>query len=210
MPRNAAFDYPVFLDLTGVDVLLVGGGRIGLRKVRGLARAGARVLLVAPEVSVPFDRTMVVEHRRRPYRSSDLEGMRLVVTATGVPEVDEAVSTDATAAGKWVNAADRPEHCSFILPAIARAAPLTVAVSSNGASPALAGWVRDQAREVLTDEVTALAVELARRRAEIHAEGGSTEDVDWASIIDSALQPQPEDAPQCRSSPEATADASRS
>lgn len=206
------FDYPVFLNLIGIDVLVVGGGRIGLRKVAGLAQAGARVRLVAPEVSPTFDRSMVVEHRRRPYRKSDLDGVRLVITATGVPAVDDAVSADASAAGLWVNAADRPEHCSFILPAIARASPLTVAVSSNGASPALAGVVRDRARDLLTDEVSDLALELARRRAVIHADGGSTEDVDWGAIIDGALggrpdtaqpTPQPEVCPQCRSSAEA-------
>ncbi|MEZ5382053.1 MAG: bifunctional precorrin-2 dehydrogenase/sirohydrochlorin ferrochelatase [Microthrixaceae bacterium] len=181
------FDYPVYLNLAGVDVLVVGGGRIGLRKVAGLAAAGARVRLVSPEVAAGFDRSQVVEHRRRPYRPTDLDGVALVVTATGVPEVDEAVSSDATAARLWVNAADRPEHCSFILPAIARARPLTVAVSSDGASPALAGWVRDRAAAVLTDDVAALAVELAQRRAQIHAAGGTTEAVDWATLIEERL-----------------------
>ena len=208
------FFYPVFLNLTDVDVLVVGGGRIGLRKVAGLASAGARVRLVAPEVASTFNRSLVVEHRRRPYRPADLDGVRLVITATGVPQVDDAVSAQATAAGLWVNAADRPEHCSFILPAIARAAPLTVAVSSDGASPALAGAVRDRARNLLTSEVRTLALELARQRAAIHAAGESTEDIDWAAIIDDALGPadralsasgsaQPEAAPQCLSSVEA-------
>ena len=207
------FDYPVFLNLADVDVLVVGGGRIGLRKVAGLAGAGARVRLVAPEVDATFDRSLVVEHRRRPYRPADLDGVRLVITATGVPGVDDAVSAQATAAGLWVNAADRPEHCSFILPAIARAAPLTVAVSSD-ASPALAGAVRDRARNLLTDEVRDLALKLARRRAAIHAVGQSTEDIDWAVIIDDALGPadgalsasdgaQPEAGPHCLSSAKA-------
>ena len=208
------FDYPVFLNLADVDVLVVGGGRIGLRKVAGLAGAGARVRLVAPEVDATFDRSLVVEHRRRPYRPADLDGVRLVITATGVPGVDDAVSAQATAAGLWVNAADRPEHCSFILPAIARAAPLTVAVSSDGASPALAGAVRDRARDLLTDDVRDLALELATRRAAIHAAGRSTEDIDWATIIDDALGPadgelsdsagaQPEAGPHCLSSAKA-------
>lgn len=129
------FDYPVFLNLVGVDVLVVGGGPVGLRKVAGLARGGARVRLVAPEVASTFDRSLVVEHRRRPYRTADLDGMRLVITATGVPEVDSRVSAEATTAGQWVNAADRPEHCSFILPAVARASPSPL--RSAATAPAL-------------------------------------------------------------------------
>ena len=204
---SAVFDYPVFLNLADVDVLVVGGGRIGLRKVEGLAAAGARVRLVAPEVAATFDRSLVIEHRRRPYRPVDLDGVRLVITATGVPSVDDMVSAQANTAGLWVNAADRPEHCSFILPAIARAAPLTVAVSSDGASPALAGAVRDRARNLLTSEVRDLALELAKQRAAIHAAGESTEDIDWAAIIDDALgsarSAQPAAAAHCWSSAEA-------
>ena len=183
------FDYPVVLDLTGVPVLVVGAGPIGARKVAGLAAAGALVRVVATTVSDALDRATVAELRERPYRVEDLDGVRLVVTATGDAAVDAAVAGDARAAGLWVNAADQPADCTFILPAVARNGPLSVAVSSNGTSPALARRLRDHAATLLGDDVVALARELAERRREVRAGGGTTEDVDWSALIDPILPP---------------------
>jgi precorrin-2 dehydrogenase/sirohydrochlorin ferrochelatase len=184
-----SFDYPVYLDLSGVPVLVVGAGRIAARKVEGLAAAGALVCVVAARVSSSLDRALVAELRERPFEPDDVSGVRLVVTATGDRSVDAAVAAAATAAGIWVNAADQPDDCSFILPAIARNGPLTVAVSTGGASPALARRLRDRAGALLTDEVVALAAELAAERTRIRAAGGSTEDVDWNPLIDRVLGP---------------------
>lgn len=186
-PPPPRFAYPVALDLRGVLVLVVGAGPVGARKVEGLAAAGARVRVVASEIGDRLDPSLVAEVRERPYEATDLEGVRLVVTATGVGAVDAAVSADARARGIWVNAADQPDDCEFILPAIARAGRLTIAVSTDGASPALAGYLRDRCAELLTDEVVALAERLAAERAEIQAAGGSTEGLDWRSRIESEL-----------------------
>lgn len=182
-----SFGYPVYLDLQGVPVLVVGAGPVAARKVAGLVAAGAAVTVVATAVSAALDRTIVVDVRERSFEPGDVAGMRLVITATGRADVDAAVADVATAAGIWVNAADQPADCSFILPAIARHGPLAVAVSTGGASPALAGRLRDHAAELLTDEVVALALELQSRRAAVRAEGGSTEDVDWSAVIDPVL-----------------------
>ena len=145
--------------------------------------------VVAPDVSAELDRTTVAELRQRRYEPADLDGVRLVVTATGDAAVDATVAADATAAGIWVNAADQPADCSFILPAIARNGPLAIAVSTGGASPALARRLRDRAGELLTDEVVALAADLAARRAAVRAAGGSTEDVDWSAALDAVVPP---------------------
>jgi precorrin-2 dehydrogenase / sirohydrochlorin ferrochelatase len=183
------FDYPVYLDLREVSVLVVGAGPVAARKVAGLATAGARVRVVASSVSDALDRSLVAELRERAFAPIDLDGVRLVVTATGSCDVDAEVAAAATAAGLWVNAADQPDDCTFILPAIARNGPLTVAVSTGGASPALARRLRDHARRLLTDEVVALAEQLAAERAAVRAAGGSTEDVDWSAPIDPVLGP---------------------
>ncbi len=183
------FDYPVYLDLSGVPVLVVGAGPVAARKVAGLAAAGARVRVVAVEVSSSLDRSLVAEVRQRAFAVEDLEGVRLVVTATGSRDVDAEVAAAATAAGLWVNAADQPDDCSFILPAIARNGPLTVAVSTGGASPALARRLRDHAGRLLTDDAVALADQLAAERAAVRARGESTEDVDWSAAIDPVIPP---------------------
>jgi precorrin-2 dehydrogenase / sirohydrochlorin ferrochelatase len=183
-----AFGYPVVLDLTEVHVLMVGGGQIASRKVAGLLAAGARVTVVAPSVSAELVAS-VHEVRDRPYRSDDIAGHRLVMTATDDPAVNAQVASDARRAGVWVNSADDPDNCSFILPAVTRRGPVVVAVGTDGASPALARHLRDRiAREVLTPEVEAAALELARQRAELHAAGVSTESIDWTDRVRTALR----------------------
>lgn len=176
---RARFSYPVFLDLHDVSVLVVGGGRIGARKAEGLIAAGARVRLVATEVSEHVDRSIMAEVREKPFEESDLDGMRLVVTATGDVGVDQAISTAARSREIWTNAADQPVDCEWILPAITRAGRVTGAISTDGASPALAGYLRDRLAEILDDRVAEIADILAAERRAVQESGGSTEDIDW-------------------------------
>lgn len=189
----ARFAYPVALDLHDVTVLVVGAGPVAARKVAGLSAAGATVHVVAPDVCPAIESAVLDGHvarlRMRPFESDDLHGVRLVITATGVPEVDAAVASEATTAGIWVNAADRPDDCTFILPAIARNGPITIAVTTDASSPALAGRLRDRAADLLKDDVVALADQLRGERAAIKANGGSTEDHDWRPMLDAALPP---------------------
>ena len=179
----STFAYPVFLDLHDVAVLVVGGGRIGARKAEGLAAAGALVRLVATEVSEHVDRSKIDDLRARAFEPGDLDGVRLVVTATGDAQVDATISERARASGVWTNAADQPVDCEFILPAIARRGRVTVAVSTDGASPALARELRNVLDEFLTDEIGALAETLAAERAAVQASGASTEDIDWTERV---------------------------
>jgi siroheme synthase-like protein len=186
------FAYPVFLDLHDVPVLVVGAGPIGARKVAGLHACGAAVRVVAEHVSGALDRTQCAEVREQRFVDADLDGMRLVVTATGDRATDAAVAARARSRGIWTNAADQPDDCDFILPAIARAGRLTAAISTDGASPALAKALRDRCAALLTDEVATLADDLAAERAAVRARGESTEDVDWSPRIDPVLgQPPP-------------------
>ncbi len=186
------FAYPVFLDLNDVLVLVVGGGPIGARKVAGVRAAGATVRLVASAVSEAVDRSHCAEVRERPFVEADLDGVRLVITATGDHDTDASIAEAARARAIWTNAADQPVDCDFILPAIAGAGRVTVAISTDGASPALAKALRDRCASLLSDDVAALADELARERAAVKARGESTEDIDWSPRIESVLgQPPP-------------------
>lgn len=176
---RARFSYPVFLDLNDVLVLVVGGGRIGARKAEGLIAAGARVRLVAGEISEHVDRDQIADLREHPFEPDDLDEIRLVVTATGDHDVDQAISAVARERGIWTNAADQPVDCEFILPAITRAGRVTGAISTDGASPALAGYLRDRLAEMLDDRVAEIADILAAERRAVQEAGGSTEDIDW-------------------------------
>jgi precorrin-2 dehydrogenase len=185
--QAVTFGYPVVLNLHGVPVLVVGAGPVAIRKIAGLVAAGADVRVVAPEIDEQLERAGIRELSCRAYEPGDLDGVRLVVTATGVEAVDAAVAADARARGIWVNAADQPADCDFILPAIARQGSVSVAVSTDGKSPALAARLRDRIASLLTPAIAALADGLAAERSGIKASGGSTEDRDWSAQIDAVL-----------------------
>lgn len=160
-------------------MLVVGGGHIALRKVAGLLESGASVTVIAPRVIDGLVDRNDVNWRRRRYRYGDAAAYRLVISATGVRKVDERVYRDAVDAGVPVNVADVPQLCTFTLPAIVRRGGVQVAVSTNGRSPALASWVRDQLAEALPDAIGEALDLVAEVRAELKASGQSTEIIGW-------------------------------
>jgi siroheme synthase-like protein len=155
----------------------------------------AAVTIVAPAVvpaivemarrSDPEQGSLTVE--RRPYRQGEASAYRLVVTATGVPDVDRAVAADADAAGIWVNAADDAPNCTFYLPSVHRQGAVSVAVSTGGASPALATWLRRRIGTGVGPDVGILAELLASARQRVKASARSTESVDWQALLDGPL-----------------------
>jgi len=178
--------YPVGLVVAGKRCVVVGGGTVAARKAAGLVEAGADVVVVAPEISVEI-RALPVEVAERPYREGDLDLAWLAIAATNDPEVNRRVHADGRARRVWVNAADDPEACAFTLPAVLRQGPVTVAVSTGGHSPALAGWLRDQIAGWLGPETAQLAELLSEARDELQAAGRSTEGVDWRRALDSDM-----------------------
>ena len=179
--------FPVNLNLAGRSVLVVGGGRIAFRKTEQILPAGARITVVAPEIRSEFDGLDVVRVRRG-FRDADLDGVRLVITATGVREVDQAVFDGAERRGVWVNSADDPDRCTFTLPAVVRRGALMVTTSTAGASPALSSFLRGRLGEMLGAEWAEVVEELSERRRDFHSRGVSTETIDWRPIIDEVLQ----------------------
>jgi len=181
--------YPVSLDVADRACLVVGGGPVAARKARALVECGAAVTVVAPSLSEEMESLEPVLRavERRPYGAGDASTFRLVVTATGKPDVDGAVSADAEAAGVWVNSADDPARCSFILPAVHREGAVTVAVSTGGLSPALAAWLRDRVAEDCGEGLGRLAEMLGDARERLRAAGQATESVDWAGLLDRGL-----------------------
>jgi siroheme synthase-like protein len=142
--------YMACLDLTGRSCLVVGAGPVGLEKVEGLLACGAKVTVVAPE-AVDEVRQLAAEgsvewHVRR-YERADLEGRFMVVAATSDTDLNVGVFRDAEARAMLVNVVDVPPLCNFILPAIVRTGPIAIAISTSGASPALAKRLKREIAE---------------------------------------------------------------
>jgi siroheme synthase-like protein len=190
--------YPVGLVVKRRKCLVVGGGRVAARKIGGLLACGAAVTVVAPEVHVAMGELASsgaiaaideppLDVQIRPYRTGEAADYVLVVSATGNSTVDHAVHRDATGAGVWVNVADDPARCSFVLPAVARDGEVSVAVSTAGASPALAVWLRDRVVAALGPGLGDLASLLAQGRRRVQSQGRSTEEIDWRTMLDGPL-----------------------
>jgi siroheme synthase-like protein len=154
--------YIACLKLSGRRCLVVGGGEVGLEKVEGLLACDGDVTLIAPDAE-PGLRELAAEGsiawERRPYAGrADLEGAFLVVAATDDTDVNIAVYEDAEARAMLVNVVDVPPLCNFILPAIVRTGPLAIAISTAGASPALAKRIKRQIAEEYGEPYARLAV----------------------------------------------------
>jgi siroheme synthase-like protein len=153
--------YIACLKLRGRRALVVGGGEVGLEKVEGLLACDADVVLVAPEATEAL-RDLAAEGsiawRRKTYEPADLDGALLVIASTDDTDVNIRVYEDAEARAMLVNVVDVPPLCSFILPAIVRTGPLAIAISTAGASPALAKRMKREVQALFGEEYARLAV----------------------------------------------------
>jgi precorrin-2 dehydrogenase/sirohydrochlorin ferrochelatase len=157
--------YMACLDLRGRRCVVVGGGRVGAEKAQGLLDCGADVVVVSPELHESL-RELPVTWRARRYRRPDLDGAFLVIAATTDRRVNTRVRDDAEALNLLCNVADVPDLCNFILPAVHREGPIAVAVSTGGASPALAKRIRDEVAALIGPQHARLAQRLERLRPE--------------------------------------------
>ena len=185
--RVFARPYPVILDLRGRRALVVGGGHIAARKVEDLREAGAHVTVVAPTAVAEIVAAGDVRWHARPYRRGEVASYRIAVTATDDPAVNRQVAIDGEAANVFVNSADDPANCAFILPSVVTRGDLQISVSTNGRSPAMARWARRRLEELFTD-VHAAALDLASDvRDEARATFGTSEIAGWDDALDDAL-----------------------
>jgi precorrin-2 dehydrogenase len=148
--------YLACLDLNGRSCLVVGGGRVGLEKAKGLLECGAVVTVIAPQIEPELEQ-LPVHIRRKRYETGDLDGHFLAVAATPVRSFNHRIFRDAEERSMLANVVDTPDLCSFILPAVYRRDPIALAVSTGGASPALAKRLRDELGAHIGDEHVALA-----------------------------------------------------
>jgi precorrin-2 dehydrogenase len=140
--------YPIFLDLKDRAVLVVGAGKVALRKVRGLLEAGARVTVVAPEWESEFE-SLPVRLVPRRFRATDLAGAMLVFAATDDRLANHRIGIAAKGKGVFANIADSAEECDFVVPARLHRGTVQVAISTGGENPRLSSDLRKRLEEVL-------------------------------------------------------------
>ena len=157
--------YPIMLDMHGRPAVVVGGGAVGIRKVRSLIRAEASVQLVAKDVdeSAYLPNVVVI---RRPYRAEFLDGAALVFACTDDRDLNARIAADARLIGAFVNAADQPEDCDFFMPAVIRDGDVVVAVGTGGAAPALAKYLSRRLAKAMPKDIGDFAAALGELRGQ--------------------------------------------
>ena len=180
--------FPVFLDLKNRLCLLIGGGEVATRKGRMLAKAGARLRIVAPEISVEL-RELAEKNQgelhEREYLSSDLRDCVLAIAATDNESLNKKISADAQALNLPVNVVDTPALCTYITPAIIDRSPLVIAVSSGGEAPVLARLVRTKLETLIPAGYGKLAQIASQWRERIKARfsDGDSRRKFWEKIL---------------------------
>jgi siroheme synthase-like protein len=194
--------FPVLLDLRGRACVVIGGGMVAERRVASLLTAGAAVTVVSPRVTAALAADAAagrLRHVARAFAPADLDGALLAFTATDDGRINAEVAREGRARGVWVNAADDPAHCDFLLPAVVRRGPLVVAVGTGGRSPALARAVREELEAWLTDDHATLATLAGDVRAELHGQGLRATAEAWRAALGAEVRAliaagRPEDA----------------
>ncbi len=162
--------FPVFVNLTGKCVVVVGGGEVAERKVASLSGTGAEITVISPDLTaqlLSLAKSNAIQWQKRNYSRGDCAGAALVFSATDDAAISQEVWEEATAAGILINTADQHSLCDFIMPAVFRRGDLAVAISTGGASPALAATLREQLSDMFGPEYEQLLEMLSRTRSEI-------------------------------------------
>jgi precorrin-2 dehydrogenase/sirohydrochlorin ferrochelatase len=165
--------YPIFLQLENRASLVVGGGKVAERKVGALRKAGSHVTVISPTLTEKLAVQVAAEqitHRARRYIRGDVNGFSLVFAATGDQAVDAIIAEDASAAGVLLNVVDRPQLCSFIVPATLHRGALSIAISTGGASPAMARRLREDLEQLFGEEYARALEILGAVRQRLQAE----------------------------------------
>jgi precorrin-2 dehydrogenase / sirohydrochlorin ferrochelatase len=162
--------FPIFLKLTGRPCIVIGAGNLAESKIESLQAANGRVTVIAPiaseRIAAMAESGEVTWHRRE-YAIGDLAGQFLVIAATDNPAANRAVFAEAEAAGILINAVDDPPFCDFYFPSVVRRGDLQIAISTAGASPALAQRLRKEINALLPLDIGDWLAELGDLRREV-------------------------------------------
>jgi siroheme synthase-like protein len=174
--------YPIFVDVSRRYCVVIGGGLVAQRRIETLLSADAVVTVVSPVVTAALTDLVArgaLRHIARAYQAGDLAGYNLAFLATDDREVDQAILSEARLRGVWINSADDPENCDFILPAVIRRGELSVAISTGGASPATARALREELENYFTADYARLVRIAGEVRRELKRNSLTASAEDW-------------------------------
>lgn len=174
--------FPIFLKLAARPCVVIGAGHLAESKIESLQAANARITVIAPEASERIRNLAAageIEFHQRPYVDGDLTGSFLVVAATNVPAVNRSVFAEATAKGVLCNAVDDPPFCDFYFPSVVRRGDLQIAISTAGASPALAQKIRKDINAQLPLDAGEWLADLGNLRREVVAAEPLNDERKW-------------------------------
>jgi siroheme synthase-like protein len=179
--------YPIFLNLQDKKCVVVGGGKVALRKVRTLLDCGTDVTVISPKPYpeiVKLSKDGSIHLIQRDYEAGDLKDAVIANVCTNVKKINRKVADDAKKAGVLVNVADNPESSDFIIPSFFRRGNLTVAVSTSGMSPALARKIRAKLEKSLGEEYGSLLSIIGEVRSTIREKGITVSAAAWQDALD--------------------------
>ena len=183
--------YPVFLDIAGKPVIVIGGGKIAHQKMENLLKAGANVTVVSPELNAEMADLLDggrFRHIKREYQPGDLEGHVIAFVATDDRSANATVAQEGKQRRVWVNAVDDTPNCDFIMPGIAQQGDLIVAISTSGTSPAMARKMREEIEAFLTEDFALMLQLAAEVRAELREKDILVDADIWNAALDSELR----------------------
>jgi len=178
--------YPIMLDVKGKRCVVIGGGKVALRKARGLLECGAAVEVISPALCPELEELAAngpLKAVLRPYRRGDLQGVALAIAAADDGGVNRGVYEEAKASGIPVNVVDVPGLSSFIVPSVLRRGEVTMAVSTGGRSPALARRIRAGLEQSIGEEYSLLASLAEEVRSELKQEGIAVTAEEWQEAL---------------------------
>jgi siroheme synthase-like protein len=179
--------YPVSLNIQGKRCVVIGGGKVALRKVKMLLDCGANVSVISPKPHpdiAKLSKERAIHLIQRDYEAQDLKGAVIAIVCTDVKEVNRKVADEAKKAGILVNVADDPEPSDFIIPAFFRRGNLTLAVSTSGVSPALARKIRMKLEKSFGEEYTSLLSLIGEVRSTLKEKGYIVDAEAWQEALD--------------------------
>lgn len=184
---------PVFLDMSDRPCLVIGGGAVALQKVQRLLAAAAAVTVISPSLHSELAELLArkrFQYIARTYQPGDMDGSILVMIATDDRSTNATIRAEGRARGIWVNAADDPPNCDFILPAVVRRGPITIGISTAGGSPAMARRIREELTDYFTEDFEPLAEMLADVRNDLKRRGLLLQvaPATWQRAIDGRLR----------------------